>query len=299
MWKELLEGTLIPREYSKEEYMAIKAYYKANKDSLLVPNLGEIGFVGFICSYCGKWFAGHVSDGIDKRRPEGKQDYNFQVCGINGINKQVQHIQHSLGEIGFVGFNCSYCSKWWGGFRGSGPIGDRTHNYQVGSMSTMNKQIQQMQHSLGEIGYAGFNCSYGGDWMRGYIRNDYKGNNGKPMTSRTHRYNNIVNQLEVLKEESTLILSCGGYEEMSIPPNSIIYCDPPYQNTTSYGAVDAFDHNAFWQWCREKTLEGHKVYISEYNAPDDFECVWSKELYNAIGKGDGEKPIEKLFIYKG
>ena len=31
------------------------------------------------------------------------------------------------------------------------------------------------------------------------------------------------------------------------------------------------------------TIKGHSVFISEYNAPDDFECVWQSELKNKHG----------------
>jgi DNA adenine methylase len=45
--------------------------------------------------------------------------------------------------------------------------------------------------------------------------------------------------------------------------------------------------------------EGHSVFISEYSAPDDFECIWSKEISasanNAIKSGQGLKAVEKLF----
>ena len=95
------------------------------------------------------------------------------------------------------------------------------------------------------------------------------------------------------------------YNELIIPSNSIIYCDPPYQGTDRYKT--SLDYGKFWQWCRDKTKEGHKVFISEYQAPDDFECVFSMESVNTIGfaeetrkgKKKTHKSLEKLFIYAG
>ena len=55
------------------------------------------------------------------------------------------------------------------------------------------------------------------------------------------------------------------YNKLNIIPNSIIYCDIPYFGTTKY--KDDFDHAEFWEWCRIKVQQGHKVFISEYNAP--------------------------------
>lgn len=45
--------------------------------------------------------------------------------------------------------------------------------------------------------------------------------------------------------------------------------------------------------------DNDKVFISEYNAPDDFECVWSKEIVSSLTKNTGGKTgIEKLFKFK-
>jgi DNA adenine methylase len=86
------------------------------------------------------------------------------------------------------------------------------------------------------------------------------------------------------------------YQELKIPPKSIIYCDPPYANTTKY--KDDIDHDEFWQWCREKCSEGHNVFISEYNAPDDFVCVWEKEINSNANAKATSTAIEKLFVHQ-
>jgi DNA adenine methylase len=43
---------------------------------------------------------------------------------------------------------------------------------------------------------------------------------------------------------------------------------------------------------------GNNVIISEYQAPDDFKCIWSKETKTDIRTKDNGKEtrIEKLFI---
>lgn len=82
------------------------------------------------------------------------------------------------------------------------------------------------------------------------------------------------------------------YEELDVPANSVIYCDPPYRKTKG------FDHDKFWNWCRKKAEEGHSVFISEYSAPADFTCIWEKEVTNAMGTTNTYKPIERLFVTK-
>ena len=80
---------------------------------------------------------------------------------------------------------------------------------------------------------------------------------------------------------------------------SIIYCDIPYKDTKQYATSKNFDHDKFWQWCRDMTKQGHKVFISEYQAPDDFICVWSKEVTNSMNTTLTYKPVERLFVYGG
>jgi hypothetical protein len=37
-----------------------------------------------------------------------------------------------------------------------------------------------------------------------------------------------------------------------------------------------------------------------YNAPNDFECIWSKEMVSSLTKDTGsKKAVEKLFKYTG
>lgn len=89
------------------------------------------------------------------------------------------------------------------------------------------------------------------------------------------------------------------YQELEVPDNSLIYCDPPYEGTTKYKG--GFDHSEFWEWCRIKAKEGHQVFISEYNAPNDFKEVWSKESYTNFDSNRKTKDVrvEKLFMYCG
>lgn len=142
--------------------------------------------------------------------------------------------------------------------------------------------------------YVGINCSYSGKWFGGFA--------GKVSTRQGIRdyqleaFNNILSQVPNIK--GVKFKHCS-YEELDIPDNSIIYCDPPYANTTKY--KDNFDHDGFWQWCRDMSKRGHQVFVSEYNAPEDFKCVWEKEIKSSLsanGKVGGNKnSTEKLFIF--
>ena len=76
-------------------------------------------------------------------------------------------------------------------------------------------------------------------------------------------------------------------------------CDPPYQGTTGY-KTGAFDHGKFFNWCRDQAKK-NVVFVSEYNAPDDFECVWQGEVktnFASQRKTATHNAVEKLFRVK-
>lgn len=137
------------------------------------------------------------------------------------------------------------------------------------------------------VGFVGFLCSFGGKWWGGYAANK-KGDNYADRGSRV-----LVKQAKKLKG---IVFKNESYQNLEIPPNSLIYCDPPYEGTTKY--KDGFDHAEFWNWCREKSKEGHQVFISEYNAPEDFECLVSIDHKTILNKNSQDKRTEKLFTIK-
>lgn len=147
--------------------------------------------------------------------------------------------------------------------------------------------------------WAGICCSYGGKWFGGYI-NDYKesrrGKNGVLPNHQRESRNSIIKQIPKLT--GVTFLNCS-YEDLNLKKKCLIYCDPPYHGTTKY--KDEFDHLKFWKWCREMVMFGHKVFISEYNAPEDFICIkqilTNTQLGNGCNTGNQIK-IEKLFIHK-
>ena len=146
------------------------------------------------------------------------------------------------------------------------------------------------------VGWVGFNCSYSGKWFGGFAGQTKT----KIGTVRDYQAEAIKNVLKQVEKMNGVIFKNNPYYEVELPKNSIVYLDPPYEGTTKY--ANDFDHKAFWQWCREMSKLGHSVFISEYNAPIDFKCIWQKELSSSLsanGKIGGNKvSVEKLFIYE-
>ena len=137
------------------------------------------------------------------------------------------------------------------------------------------------------IGYVGFNLSYAGKWWGGYARDGARKRNYGD-----EAFRHIMKQVPKIKD---VFFVDGDYLEMEFKDICTIYCDPPYQNATQY--KDRFDHDSFWNWCRERRAEGHKIFISEYSAPEDFKCVWEKAVNNTLVQNTGSKQgVERLFV---
>lgn len=138
------------------------------------------------------------------------------------------------------------------------------------------------------VGYFGFLFSFGAKFFGGFV---------ETKSSRDRIGESIRNGEKTGRSIKGITFACCSYDEQQYPKESIIYCDPPYAGTTKY--KDDFDHDKFWQWCRDKAKEGHQVFISEYNAPEDFVCVWQQELNVSLAKsGKRKKAVEKLFVHE-
>ena len=149
-------------------------------------------------------------------------------------------------------------------------------------------------------GYAGFTHSFGGKYFDTYRRNPTESAKGVKLKS---NYQNMKAVGEaaynmVMKMVPDLIgveFTCGQYYDVPIPAKSIIYCDPPYRGTASYTKGGKFPHDNFFDWCRAMHKEGHRVYVSEYNAPEDFVCLWEQPLRKNINPLSSGMATEKLF----
>lgn len=167
--------------------------------------------------------------------------------------------------------------------KGWEPPKEITRNYYNEYRSKYNNRCEEDMHLIGYIGFAG---SFGGRFYDG----GYATNKGK-QNYHLQSYNNIMRQLPNILG---IDFRCSTYENLEIPPNSIIYCDPPYEGTKKYSNSGAFDHTSFWQWCRVIKDKGHTIYISEYNAPKDFITVWEKPVKCTLGINT-KTSVEKLY----
>lgn len=147
------------------------------------------------------------------------------------------------------------------------------------------------------VGWVGFNCSYKGKWFGGFA-GETKTKLGTIRDYQGEAIRNVSRQADTMRGVSFM---CCSYHHLELPTKSIVYCDPPYEGTTGYNYE--FDYKSHWEWVRKISKEGHQVFISEYNAPPDFRCIWQQEVKSSLsanGKVGGNKnSIERLFVYDG
>lgn len=144
-------------------------------------------------------------------------------------------------------------------------------------------------HPSWVVGWTGFNCSYNGVFFSGYA--------GLTKTKEGFRdyqkeaVNNVLSQKEKLKGVEFLNKN---YLDLDIPKNSLVYCDPPYEGTAQYG--EKFNSGEFWSWVKDISKHS-SVFISEYTAPVEFECIWAQELKSSLSRKN-KISVERLFKIK-
>ena len=145
------------------------------------------------------------------------------------------------------------------------------------------------------VGFVGFGCSFGAKWWGGYARD--KRHIGTPRSHAREAYSHALKQAPRLCG-ATFVTS--SYDALPIPHDSIVYCDPPYEGVTGYKGAGKFDHGAFWKWAAD-IAQHSRVYVSEYNAPDGWDCIWARnQTTNIDNKGRAAfTAVERLFVPKG
>ena len=142
-----------------------------------------------------------------------------------------------------------------------------------------------------ETAFYGFGRSFGADWFCGFT-DETNALNVAPTAT-------LALQLKHLTQKiADVTFTCCDYR-VHAPDGFLIYCDPPYINTTSYKAADAFDHDAFWQTMREWS-KCNTVCVSEYVAPPDFVPVWQQRKTTGLRgtDGRGKRTVETLFMHE-
>ena len=123
------------------------------------------------------------------------------------------------------------------------------------------------------VAMAAIGASFGSMWFGGYVK-DERGISNSRWKASTKA---ALRDAPGLKGAE---FHCCSYDALLLPTEPcLIYCDPPYRDTTQYeGAITTIkvgesggknDWKAvvFWRWCDEMVDCGHTVFVSEYTSP--------------------------------
>lgn len=146
--------------------------------------------------------------------------------------------------------------------------------------------------------YYGFGASFGGKWFGGYAR-DVRGGSGATNTKLSIRLKAAtLLKASVLRKVSAQFMA-SDYAYVKGVGVGVWYLDPPYRDTTKAHGVK-FDHIRFWTWARGLVLDGNKVIVTEFMAPDDFVSVysWGDTAVRHHGGRGGDGTDERIFVHE-
>lgn len=147
------------------------------------------------------------------------------------------------------------------------------------------------------VGLVGFCATYSAKWFNGYARSNRP--NGEPRDMSNEAIRNLEKQRVNLVGIEFKAMDYRDLDTSNIF-DCVIYCDPPYRETTSYSTGE-FNHLEFYEWCC-KMSKNNVVLVSEYSIEDDrFSVIWEKQSKVGIdsNKVNHSTRVERLYICKG
>lgn len=119
----------------------------------------------------------------------------------------------------------------------------------------------------------------------------------------TETYRNAIkqpwlNRLQQLEQLQQLEITNRDYTAFSNVENSVLYLDPPYEDTKNSYKFK-FDHQSFYDWC-VKMARKNIVIISSYDISDPrFEVSFEfNTAHGTLSGGQNIKKCERLFMVK-
>ncbi len=110
-----------------------------------------------------------------------------------------------------------------------------------------------------------------------------------------------LERLERLQSLERLRVTSLSYDEIDIPDDAVVYCDPPYHDRDKKlyeCTASSFYHCAFYDWC-VRVSKTNPIFISEYSIEDDrFEIVAEKQKITSMAAVKSFNVTERLYTVK-
>ena len=124
---------------------------------------------------------------------------------------------------------------------------------------------------------------------------------GNPLYQSIRHTNRNTPSLESLESLERLRVTSLSYDEIDIPADAVVYCDPPYHDRDKKlyeCTASSFDHCAFYDWC-VRVSKTNPIFISEYSIEDDrFEVVAEKQKMMRMSQFKSSIVTERLYTVK-
>jgi len=206
------------------------------------------------------------------------QGYCEPFCGMLGVYQHIpkyfeeRQMSYKAGDVNESVIRMwKECQQGW-----KPPISCSEEKY---------NDLKNQETYSAEKTYIGYQFSFGGQFFMGY--------NGKYGNATI--YKSVQEKVcRIARELHEVEFNVGSYTQFSNLRNHVIYCDPPYANTKCTYS-HKFDSNCFWDWAREIS-KTNVIFVSEYSAPDDFECIYENKKKNHCSAKRVSSGFEKLFM---
>jgi DNA adenine methylase len=146
--------------------------------------------------------------------------------------------------------------------------------------------------------YVSIACSYRAKKWGGFARDttDRKTNKTRQYTS--EGISRIKKDAALLKPNDTFY--CLDYLEIkseSLTNNTVMYCDPPYANTTGY-REGSFNHEEFWTWVvsLKQAKPEAKILVSEFTIPENIPHTVLFEKEKDIALIQGSRQVTEYLV---
>lgn len=139
---------------------------------------------------------------------------------------------------------------------------------------------------------AAFTYSYCGKCFGGYVDAYFRRSKRQSYAAERNRY---YDTLRANPRFLSTVIRCSDYRELDCK-NKLIYCDPPYADTTAYAGTESFDSHEFWNYVRTWSKDNF-VFVSEYTAPHDFTCIATAQKKCTVTPTGRSVRTENVFIH--
>ena len=140
--------------------------------------------------------------------------------------------------------------------------------------------------------YVGFGCSFGGKFFGNPARDPKNGHGVEYFAARMRR---SMAKLRPLIQGVSF--DCHSYLEYKGQAD-LLYCDPPYADTSGYSQGGKFNPAEFWDWV-EKQSKNRVVLVSELKCPENrgIKSVLDFPLKYTVNREKPMQVMERIFTF--